>query len=845
MNDNLNALPIGTELNHYVIEAVLGSGGFGIVYKAHHAHLDEQVVIKEFLPVELAGRHGNTVAPHGTSKQEVYSECLRRFMEEGRTLVKLRHPNVVRCRDLFTANGTAYLVMDFEDGLPLDELVRSLEAQGSRYTEQQLLHFLLPLADGLAYIHSQGVLHRDIKPANVFIRRSDGSPVIIDFGAAKQNFALASQSQAPFTEFYAPIEQIDGGGEARPAIDIHAFGALMFRVVAGQIGPKAEARAMALAYGKPDPMLKASDLMGQHYSEAFLSLIDQCLAFKASDRPQSMQEVRQRLAPQNTVQPVAGPLHQAETEPPVVKGRPLRLSWLIVAAVLLVALAGYGLYPLYNAHLQQSVQLKVESNSAKPLRLQADDAYYKRGNNGEAFPLYKQAAELGSAHADAQLAKMYFQGWGVAKNTELAKQHQTLAKQKFAQSNNLDGYEYFLLGSLANTIDQDVVAAQAYYRQAIAQNNAMAQSALGYMYHIGKGVTQSNDDAVHWYRLAAEQGYPNGQNNLAVMYRDGSGVPQSDTEAVNWYRKAAEQGYVFAQQNLGFMYRHGRGVAQSDAEAVKWYRLAAGQGSAEAQVDIGWMYEVGRGEPQSFVEAAIWYRKAAEQGNGVAQNNLGILFRDGRGVEKSDIEAINWFRKAAEQGHAGGQVNLGFMYRKGRGVEQSDTAAVSWYRQAAEQNNAAAQNNLGYMYEDGLGVTQSYTEAVTWYRKAAEQGHDSAQNNLAILYRDGRGVEQSYSEAENWFRKAAVLGNASAQTNLGNLYYNGHGVTQSYKDALQWYRKAAEKNDAGAQHNLGVLYRFGYGVPASIDEAQSWYRKAAQNGHKGAQSYLSQSGQSW
>ena len=295
MNDNLNALPLGTELNHYVIEAVLGSGGFGIVYKAHHAHLDEQVVIKEFLPVELAGRHGNTVAPHGTSKQEVYSECLRRFMEEGRTLVKLRHPNVVRCRDLFTANGTAYLVMDFEDGLPLDELVRSLEAQGSRYTEQQLLHFLLPLADGLAYIHSQGVLHRDIKPANVFIRRSDGSPVIIDFGAAKQNFALASQSQAPFTEFYAPLEQIEGGGEAKPTVDIHAFGGLMYRLATGQMGPKAEARAMALVYGKPDPLQPAAVLAQGQYSQPFLTAIDQCLTFKANERPQSMQQVKQLL----------------------------------------------------------------------------------------------------------------------------------------------------------------------------------------------------------------------------------------------------------------------------------------------------------------------------------------------------------------------------------------------------------------------------------------------------------------------------------------------------------------------------------------------------------------------
>ena len=328
MIDNLNALPLGTELNHYVIEAVLGSGGFGIVYKAHHAHLDEQVVIKEFLPVELAGRHGNTVAPHGTSKQGVYNECLRRFMEEGRTLVKLRHPNVVRCRDLFTANGTAYLVMDFEDGLPLDELVRSLEAQGSRYTEQQLLHFLKPLADGLAYIHSQGVLHRDIKPANVFIRRTDGSPVIIDFGAAKQNFALASQSQAPFTEFYAPLEQIEGGGEAKPTVDIHAFGALMFRVVTGQIGPKAEARAMALVYGKPDPLQPAAVLAQGQYSQPFLATIDQCLAFKADERPQTMAEVK-RLLIQLAFESVSAealektPIHNSnKVTPATAKGEP-------------------------------------------------------------------------------------------------------------------------------------------------------------------------------------------------------------------------------------------------------------------------------------------------------------------------------------------------------------------------------------------------------------------------------------------------------------------------------------------------------------------------------------------
>lgn len=296
MTEDLLALKPGTHLAHYVIERVLGQGGFGIVYKAHHDHLNDPVVIKEFLPSELAGRSSSTVVAHSGSKQGLYEDCLQRFMHEGRVLVKLRHPNVVRCRDLFTDNGTAYLVMDYEDGLPLDELVTTLEAQGSRYSEAQLMHFLMPLIDGLAYVHQQGILHRDIKPANVFIRRGDGSPVLLDFGAAKQTLLKASQSRSPYTEFYAPLEQIAGEGEAHATMDVHAFGGLMYRLVTGTLGPRAETRAMKLSGGQQDPLIPAAQLAGDHYSAELLATIDACLAFRSDDRPQTMEELRSRLA---------------------------------------------------------------------------------------------------------------------------------------------------------------------------------------------------------------------------------------------------------------------------------------------------------------------------------------------------------------------------------------------------------------------------------------------------------------------------------------------------------------------------------------------------------------------
>ena len=297
MTENNHALPIGYELKTYTIDRILGQGGFGIVYQAHHSILNDKFVIKEFLPSTLATRSQAkpTIVPVSHSNDALFQDNYNRFIQEGQTLRKLKHPNIVRCTDLFNANGTAYLVMEFEDGLAFNELLSSLEATGGQYSEEQLLQVFIPLAEGLEYVHQQNVLHRDIKPGNIFIRRSDNSPVLLDFGAAKQNFAEVSQSQAPFTEFYAPIDQLDTTTKPTPAIDIHAFGGLMYRAVTGQVGPKAEKRSFAITRGQGDPLAPASQLAKGKYSEGLLQLIDQCLAFLPENRPQSMHEVHQKL----------------------------------------------------------------------------------------------------------------------------------------------------------------------------------------------------------------------------------------------------------------------------------------------------------------------------------------------------------------------------------------------------------------------------------------------------------------------------------------------------------------------------------------------------------------------
>ena len=294
-----NALEVGTVLNGvYRVEAELGQGGFGIVYRAHHTELDYPVAIKEYLPAELAIREGRSVHPRSADCREHFQEGMRRFLEEAKQLIAFRnHPNVVSCRDFFRANGTAYLVMEYIEGLPLSELLRAREEEGRPFGEEDLRKVMVPLLEGLRQVHEAGVLHRDIKPGNIMVRRKDERPVLIDFGAAKQNFAEHSKSLAPFTEGYAAIEQV-GEGKLGLWTDLYAVGAVMWRMVAGGNWPfeppnpvKVESRTRAVLLGEADPLPSARELGRGRFSERVLGAIDQCLELREADRVQDCGEL--------------------------------------------------------------------------------------------------------------------------------------------------------------------------------------------------------------------------------------------------------------------------------------------------------------------------------------------------------------------------------------------------------------------------------------------------------------------------------------------------------------------------------------------------------------------------
>ncbi|WP_251980242.1 serine/threonine protein kinase [Salinibacter ruber] len=230
------ALPVQTELKgRYQAGRVLGEpGGFGVTYLGYDRLQNEKVAIKEYFPREVAGRDtdGRSVVPHSGRGDEEFAYGKEQFLGEAQTLAQFDHANIVSVRDFFEANGTAYLVMDYYEGKPLEAY---LEEQPDGCMEPgAATEVMLRILDGLKEMHREGYLHRDIKPENVYLTK-EGRPILIDFGAARQAVGERSQSlSVVMTPGYAPYEQYRRNGDQGPYTDVYGAGATLYRMMTGE-----------------------------------------------------------------------------------------------------------------------------------------------------------------------------------------------------------------------------------------------------------------------------------------------------------------------------------------------------------------------------------------------------------------------------------------------------------------------------------------------------------------------------------------------------------------------------------------------------------------------------------
>ncbi len=728
-----NSLKPGHKINSYEIIEVLGQGGFGITYLANDTYLNRKVAIKEYLPIELAVREGDhSVHPVSEDRDKQFKWGLDRFLSEAQTLAQFKHPNIVQVYAVFEANNTGYMVMAYEHGQSLQEKL----AGKKTLEESELLKILIPILGGLEQVHKTGFIHRDIKPDNIFIRE-DGSPVLLDFGSARQALgeqtktltSLVSPGYAPFEQYYSRSDQ------QGPWTDIYGLGATLYRAVAGVPPVDAVDRSNAILKSKGDPLVLAIAIGRGNYSERFLHAIDHALQFKEEDRPQTITAWKAEFdLPDDPIKKAVA-IERTTTQPGTkVLEKPPQKGWLLGKALFLGVIISVAIPYIYWDEIK---------NYFGPTKAQID-AEHQRVEEEKRLAAIKQKEEenLRRKVEEQKRAEVEAQ-----RQAEIEQQRQEEARKQEAERLILEAearrkqdeekrQKEEIINNLLSQAEEGINAlrltspeggnAQENYNKVLELDPENTQAKQGMQKIADKYIElarQATDSGNFEKALAnldrAEQILPNTENiktarkeielkrkeeETQLVNLGGDEVAKiaknakTDTSSLEELIRLADINNLYAQSFLGLMYINGQGgLPKDEGKARELYEKSAAQGNALGQNNLGAMYQFGQGGlPKDEGKARELYEKSAAQGNAFGQNNLGAMYQFGQGgLPKDEGKARELYEKSAAQGNALGQYNLGVMYQFGQGgLPKDEGKARELYEQSAAQGNTLAINAL-------------------------------------------------------------------------------------------------------------------------------------------------------
>ncbi len=280
---NIKRLPLksGTTVDQYLVEGVIGGGGFSIVYRCFDTQLNESVVLKEYFPNQLSRRAGaDQIEPASERKTKAFQVGMQQFFAEAHSLSQIDHPHVINITNVFRANNTAYMVSKLQAGKDLRWFIKRCQGDLDQAFVQKAIP---PIMSGINALHKRKLLHLDIKPANIFLR-TDGGPLLLDFGASK-----AMDKKERFTSFqtltpgFAPPEQ-HHKNQLGPGSDIYALGATVYACITGRPPPTSLKREEK----NRELKIKSED---KKISQPVLDAIKWALELDLAKRPQNMSEI--------------------------------------------------------------------------------------------------------------------------------------------------------------------------------------------------------------------------------------------------------------------------------------------------------------------------------------------------------------------------------------------------------------------------------------------------------------------------------------------------------------------------------------------------------------------------
>ena len=355
----------GYLLDNYRIERVLGQGGFGITYLAFDLEQQQYVAIKEYFPKDFSFRNENNTITAIKNQKDVFLIGLKSFVDEAMILAKFDHPNVIKVIKYFEKLRTAYLVMEYCDGNSLNFILKK-----EKISPKLLLKWFASLLDGLEYLHKYKIIHGDIKPSNIFIS-SDGRPVLLDFGSAKQS--LNMQSSFFVSDHFSATEFYSKNAKKGPFSDIYSLAATFYFLITGKKVPIANERLINDKFVS----LNASNAPGYDFN--FLSLINKCLDIDFGRRPKNVSEVKSLYG-------FTTPSHAVKINPDLILGKNNYYNKKIYIGIIISVFMMVFFYLYNNQPLVIVNKDIISTEPPKPFNLDSSDINYKLSRLSEFEP---------------------------------------------------------------------------------------------------------------------------------------------------------------------------------------------------------------------------------------------------------------------------------------------------------------------------------------------------------------------------------------------------------------------------------------------------------------------------
>jgi TPR repeat protein len=751
--------------NRYVVEALIGEGGSGSVYRVHDRTAETEVALKLL-------RTDRLVTP-GARKSLIREALLAR---------NIRHPNIVAVYDVGDDDGQPYIAMEHLPGRSLRAWIREHASGEAQCAFPTAMAIVLAVLDGLDAAHQQNVVHRDLKPENIFlVEEPSGERVrlkLLDFGIAYAAGEPASQSATGHSAYYVAPEMITAPDTVKASADLYSVSVIFYELLIG-----------VLPHRWRPPSRSRSDVPA-----AIDDLIEAGLDNSPRGRPQSVAAMREKLLT------LVKPAGKAKAEPEAPGAE-------MVAKADKLYADGWGFGGEYPEARDNYYMAAVLGNVAGMI---GSAKMLARGHGGPgdermARAWLTKAAELGSKEAIQRLARfdeLLAEGKASAQSQPQEARPKTI---KPASKEKTDA---------ANTVFDEMFGKEPAAKKTIKprtskpaepkSNDPVAlRKEADSLYQNGKGTNLPR--ARELFRQAAELGDVEAMGSYAFMLVAEQGGPLDRETAHRWYMRAAEAGNMIAANNVARNFAYGLGVAKDEVKARYWLEKAAERDHAPAMTDLGVMMRNGQGGPKNLEGARHWLKKASERRESLASQTLGLMWHNGEGGPKDLAQAREYHRRAAEGGLAAGQLLYGIYLQNGYGGPENKAEAREWFRKAADNGATNAIAYYGLMLDRGEGGPKDPVTARAWLKRSSEAGDKLGMFGYGLMLMNGGGGAKHETAAREWLKKSGDNGMTDAYAYYAQLLYEGRGGARDKVQAKHYAKLAA---DAGSETGKKLLQRF-------------------------------------